>query len=557
MVGRNGITGGLVFCGLVWLCGSLSAGVSSFEDVNLPPDSTWNGSDGSGVLVSGPAAFMNHYNTEHFSWDGFAASTLNDPTVRGWAGQYHAITGAGLLGSPAYGISFPGFVTPPTIVLHEPGIVQGLYVTNNTYAYHAMLEGDNFSKKFGGADGNEPDWFKLTITGQDANDAPVGSVDFYLADFRSEDPALDTIVHEWSFVDLHELGAVTSLVMDLSSTDNGDWGMNTPGYFALDNLVLAGAAPYGDRGVPGFDPLALDRVHPVFRGWATACVAYQPGPVSEAYADPVRALGEVTGDNLDVVSLGEFAGDAGDANQVSGFITLVFGDPNDPNDPRHVRNGAGDDFVVFENGFVSAWDVPDSGSVAGQLTAELAYVEVSTEGVHFVRLPALSLVDQAVGSYGTLDPHRLTNLAGRHPNAFGECLGTAFDLEVLASSQAVAQGHLDLQDIRFVRLVDIPGDGHFADSAGHPIYDQWPTLGSAGFDVEAVGVLHAQDLAADINRDGVVDDTDRDILLSHLDTAFGADRWLGRTDLNTDWRTDAQDLAILESQLGSTETWRL
>lgn len=554
MAWRNGIKGGWVFCGLLWLCGSLSAGVSSFEDVNLPPDTTWNGADGSGILESGSASFLNNYNTEFFSWDGFAASTLNDPTVRGWAGQYHAITGTGLLGSPAYAISFPGFVTPPTIVLDEPGRVQGLYVTNNTYAYYAMLEGDNFSKKFGGQDGNEPDWFKLTITGQDANDMPVGSVDFYLADFRFEDRELDTIVDEWTFVDLRELGEVTSLVMHLSSTDNGDWGMNTPGYFALDSLVLANSEPYGERGVPGFDPFDADRIHPIFRGWATECIAYQPGLVSDAYAEPARALGEVTGDNLDVVSLGEFETDA---NLVSGQITLIFGDPNDPNDSRHIRNGAGDDFVVFENGFISAWDVPGHGSVAGQLTAELAYVEVSTDGVEFVRFPSLSLVDEAVGSYGTLDPQRMTNLAGQHPNAFGECLGTAFDLEVLASSRAVAQGHIDLQNIRFVRLVDIPGDGRFVDSAGHPIYDQWPTLGSAGFDVEAVGVLHEQDLVADINRDGFVDEVDREIMLSNLNAAFGADGWLERTDLNSDWRTDTQDLTLLESQLGSTETWRL
>ena len=31
-----------------------------------------------------------------------------------------------------------------------------------------MIYGDQFAKKFGGADGSEPDWFLLTISGQDA-----------------------------------------------------------------------------------------------------------------------------------------------------------------------------------------------------------------------------------------------------------------------------------------------------------------------------------------------------------------------------------------------------
>jgi hypothetical protein len=556
MVWSNVIKGGMVCWGLMWLCGPLHAEVSSFEDVNLPPDSFWNGADGSGFLPSGPVSFLNNYNTEFLSWDGFAASSMDDPNVRGWPGQYHAMTGSGVLGSPTYGVIYRGFVTPPTIVLNEPAVVQGLYVTNNTYAYYAMLEGDMVSKKFGGADGNEPDWFKLTITGQDAHDAPVGTVEFYLADYRFEDNALDTIIDEWSFVDLSSLGEVTSLVLDFSSSDNGDWGMNTPAYAAVDNLVLAGSEPYLEPGVPGFDPLDAARIHPIFRGWATDWVAYEPGPVADAYADPARALGEVTGDNLDVVSLGEFDAEAIGAGVAPGQITLVFGDPDDPNDERHIRNGTGDDFVIFENGFISAWNVPDFGSVAGQLTAELAYVEVSSNGVDFVRFPSLCLLDRVVGPYGTLDPNRIRHLAGGHANAFADSWGTPFDLDVLCHSQAVIAGRVDLQDIRFVRLVDIPGNGSSVDSTGHPIYDPWPTHGSAGFDLEAVGVLHAQTYVADINRDGVVDAADQDLLERHMGRAFGRDGWLARSDLNGDWRTDARDLAILTAQLGSVEPWR-
>jgi len=556
MVWSNVIKGGMVFWGLMWFCGPVQAEVSAFEDVNLPVDSFWNGADDSGFLPSGSASFLNTYNTEFSSWDGFAASSMNDPHVKGWAGQYHAITGAGVLGSPTYGVTYRGFFTPPMIVLDEPAVVQGLYVTNNTYAYYAMREGDIVSKKFGGTDGNEPDWFKLTITGQDVNDAPVGTVDFFLADFRFEDNGQDAIINEWTFVDLSSLGEVASLVLDFSSSDNGDWGMNTPAYAAVDNLVLPGSEPYLEPGVPGFDPLDGERIHPIFRGWATDWVAYEPGPVSDAFADPTCALGEVTGDNLDVVSLGEFDTEAIDAGVAPGQITLVFGDPNDPNDARHIRNGAGDDFVIFENGFLSAWNVPDFGSVAGQLTAELAHVEVFSNGMDFIRFPSLCLLDRPVGPYGTLDPNRLKHLAGGQANAFDDSRGTPFDLDVLRNCQAVIAGRVDLQDIRFVRLVDIPGNGSSVDSTGHPIYDQWPTHGSAGFDLEAIGVLHDQVYVADINRDGVVDATDQDLLEPYMGQAFGRDGWLHRSDLNGDWRTDAQDLAILTAQFGSVEVWR-
>jgi hypothetical protein len=441
-------------------------------------------------------------------------------------------------------------------VLNTASTLQGLYLTNNTYAYFSMLEGDMFSKKFGGVDGNEPDWFMLTLTGWDSNDIETGTVDFYLADFRFEDNSLDYILNDWAFVDLSSLGEISSLTWGLSSTDNGDWGMNTPGYVCLDNLVLAHATPYADPGVPGFDPLKVEAVHPVFRAWATDYVNYLPGLVSDAYATPHLALGEVTNDNLDVVSLGDLDADMIANHEAPGQITLVFGDPNDPNDPGHIRNDAGDDFVVFENGFISSWNVVTFGSVAGQLLAELAFVEVSTHGVDFVRFPSISLTDHTLGAYGTLDPNRITNLAGLHANAYGDCFGTAFDLDALKTNPSVIDGLVDLQDIRFVRLVDIPGDGSFVDSAGRPIFDQWLTRHSGGFDLEAVGVLHAQTYVADINRDGFVDSQDEFILAQHLDTGFGSDGWLKCTDLNEDLRTNDQDVAVMQAQMGSVETWR-
>ena len=57
-------------------------------------------------------------------------------------------------------------------------------------------------------------------------------------------------------------------------------------------------------------------------------------------------------------------------------------------------------------------------------------------------------------------------------------------------------GNVDLDNIQFVRLSDIPGDGSFLDSLGNPILDNWPTTGSGGFDFrlpagQGVGVIHA------------------------------------------------------------------
>jgi len=78
-------------------------------------------------------------------------------------------------------------------------------------------------------------------------------------------------------------------------------------------------------------------------------------------------------------------------------------------------------------------------------------------------------------------------LAGKYRVGFGG----PFDLALLRYRPLVQAGHVDLSRITHVRLVDVVGDGATVDSFGHPIYDPYPTVGSGGFDLEAIGVLHA------------------------------------------------------------------
>jgi hypothetical protein len=100
-----------------------------------------------------------------------------------------------------------------------------------------MLEGSGFSRKFGGSTGNDADWFLLTITGKDAYGNTTGTVDFYLADYRYENNSSDYIVDSWEYVDLGGLGEVKSLEFLLNSSDTGNYGMNTPAYFAMDTVI--------------------------------------------------------------------------------------------------------------------------------------------------------------------------------------------------------------------------------------------------------------------------------------------------------------------------------
>jgi len=101
-----------------------------------------------------------------------------------------------------------------------------------------MRDGDAFSKKFGGATGSDPDFFILTVRGVDEAGRISGEVEFPLADFRFDDDGRDYIVTEWTWVDLSGLGTVAALEFNLDSSDSGLFGLNTPSYFALDDLMF-------------------------------------------------------------------------------------------------------------------------------------------------------------------------------------------------------------------------------------------------------------------------------------------------------------------------------
>ena len=115
-------------------------------------------------------------------------------------------------------------------------------------------------------------------------------------------------------------------------------------------------------------------------------------------------------------------------------------------------------------------------------------MEVSSDGNHFVRFPAISLTPESpkIGTFGTLDTRKINNLAGKYRLNYG----TPFNLEDLHDSAGI-----DVHQISHVRIIDAVGciQNPFAtyDSQGHKINDPWPTpFDTGGFDLDAIGVIH-------------------------------------------------------------------
>ncbi|GBF81966.1 DUF4465 domain-containing protein [Aphanothece sacrum] len=214
------------------------AQVIDFEDLPLAPESFYNGSDSAGGFTSQGAFFNNRFNSTFNSWSGWSYSNTTDTTTPGFTNQFSAITGGGFAGSSNYGVAFT--FSPGSSLINLPAntTIESMRITNTTYAALSMLNGDQFGKKFGGVSGNDPDFFLLTITGLNANNQTVGTVDFYLADYRFADNSQDYIVNQWEQVNLSSLQGATTLSFALTGSDVGAFGLNTPAYFAVDNLEL-------------------------------------------------------------------------------------------------------------------------------------------------------------------------------------------------------------------------------------------------------------------------------------------------------------------------------
>ena len=211
--------------------------VADFEDVTLGPNGYWQGDSGENEMYSGGWLFTNYYMPEYLFWGGFTASNHTDMTQTGLNAQYTAATGTGYDGSAQYGVAYAmGVQTDVYAADGSTQAITGCYVTNNLWAYQNMFYGDATATPFGGTSGNDPDWFKLTATGKNASGQTVGTLDFYLADYRFSNHDDDYILNTWEWFDLSPLGEVARISFSLSSSKNDSGGMITPAYFCIDNF---------------------------------------------------------------------------------------------------------------------------------------------------------------------------------------------------------------------------------------------------------------------------------------------------------------------------------
>jgi hypothetical protein len=223
---------------------SVAGFTTDFEDVgaSLGTESFYNGSDGAGGFTSGGLLFNNTFGSSggFDFWDGWSFSNITDNTTPGFGNQYSSIFGMGDGGSSTYGVAFSDTATVDAGTNRR---IQSFSITNTAYAALSMRDGDSFAKQFGGSSGNDPDFLKIDIDGFDETGNLIGTQEFFLADYRFADNTMDYIVDQWTTVDVGSLNA-NRIGFRFSGSDVGQFGLNTPTYFAADNFVVAVPEPH-------------------------------------------------------------------------------------------------------------------------------------------------------------------------------------------------------------------------------------------------------------------------------------------------------------------------
>lgn len=237
----------------------------------------------------------------------------------------------------------------------------------------------------------------------------------------------------------------------------------TLGLLAVVTHLQAQFAPQAMQ--PGSTAIHKDSA--VFKDWAHTCTV-------------VTGWMDASNVSLGTVSNGSFQDALGypDGSVVSlgdmGEAVYYFENP--------IVDSPGYDFALFENGFINSAD-------SNMAYLELAYVEVSNDGIHYVRFPSTCNNDttvQIAGSGEYMDARKINNLAGKYISNYG----TPFDLFELAFSSS-----LQLDNIRYVKVIDVVGSIQKnicgRDAYQHIINDPYPTpFTTGGFDLDALGIIH-------------------------------------------------------------------
>ena len=212
----------------------------SFENAELNKSGFWCGDEtGTPFDNWGSTGYACNYTEEGVnfpvnftpawaSWSGFAISNRTETTYANITpDQFNNITGTAHSGEN-FCVVYP---YGENIEFGGPVTLKGFWYTNNAWTVDAILNGDGMTPgKF-----DATDWFKCVIYPTPANGLVSGAR--YEIDLAKDGDYVKT----WQFCDLSGIEAfkdITSISFAFESSRTNDWGVTTPTYMCIDDIVV-------------------------------------------------------------------------------------------------------------------------------------------------------------------------------------------------------------------------------------------------------------------------------------------------------------------------------
>lgn len=215
--------------------------------ITFGTDGVWTGWNTDNDFSVGNFEFSHGYDGYAFGFTPSRSTDVTDYGDQALLHQFDVITGGGSdgPGTPfivgywdSYQETKDGKITPSCVVRmkgadgqYRSFFPESVDITNTVYTYYTMLNGNNFAKKF-----EQGDWLKVIATGIGV-DGSSRTAEFYLANCTGTDQS-KWLVNRWMEWDLSMLGWVREIQFSMQSSDTGTYGMNTPAYFAIDDLEV-------------------------------------------------------------------------------------------------------------------------------------------------------------------------------------------------------------------------------------------------------------------------------------------------------------------------------
>ena len=164
------------------------------------------------------------------SWEGFTLSTVSQDTANVFGcvanGGLEGVATPYVIGYYSEWVSSSQGYSSNIIDFNGEYYPEHVYICQNSNTHKAITQGEFNARPF-----TEQDTLALIIQTLDSTKTPTATIIYYLA--------IDGTCNEgWVKVPLTALGQTSCLSFSMTSTDIGDWGANTPLYFALDGLTI-------------------------------------------------------------------------------------------------------------------------------------------------------------------------------------------------------------------------------------------------------------------------------------------------------------------------------